>query len=68
MITVTEEFDISKQESIYTVHVPKADLISIELDPLERAQLAEPAKSAADVLLDLHTLAYRQLQQSGAQS
>lgn len=67
MITVTEEFDISMSETVYTVRVPKADVVAINLDALDRAQLMEPANTAADILLDLHTLAFRQLQQSEAQ-
>ena len=67
MITVTEEFDISMSETVYTVRVPKADVVAINLDALDRAQLMEPANTAADILLDLHTLAFRQLQQSDAQ-
>lgn len=67
MITVTEEFDISMSETVYTVRVPKADVVAINLDALDRAQLMEPANTAADIFLDLHALAFRQLQQSEAQ-
>lgn len=63
MIEVHEEYDFEHARHVYTVIVPDADLVSINLDRLDRAVLAEPVKTAADILQVLQILAFRQQQQ-----
>lgn len=64
MITVEHTEDPLSSEQIYTVRVPMKDLVGIDLDRIDRAVLAEPASTAADVLQNLQILAFRQSQQA----
>lgn len=63
MITVTRENDPFSNDNVYVVRVPRRDMRDIDLDPIDRAVLAEPVVTAADVLQNLEILAFRQAQQ-----
>lgn len=66
MIEVRVWEDIVTGDRHFEGVVHLADLRDIKLDPLERMQMNEPAKTASDIFLDLHTLAFRQEQQTKA--
>lgn len=45
-----------------------ADLERVQLDPVDRAMLLEPARSGADILLDAELIARRLEQQDAARA
>jgi hypothetical protein len=63
MITVTKEMHPIDKEDVYIVRVPHKDLMTIDLDPIDRAVISEPVETAADILQNLQILAFRQSQQ-----
>lgn len=63
MIEVTVWTDIATGDRHFKGIVHLRDLLDIKLDPIERMQMSEPSDSAADILQDLSTLAFRQQQQ-----
>lgn len=64
MITVEITEDLETGDKLVKARIPKADIAEIELDRLDRAVLATPAETAADVFQDLEILARRQAEQT----
>lgn len=64
MITVEITEDFQTGDKVVVARVPKADLVEIKLDPLDRAVLDTPTKTAADIFQDLEILARRQAEQA----
>ena len=58
-MNLTVVADVIRDEVIYTLRVPRRDIVMTRLDAFDRAVVFAPANSIADALQSLQVLAFR---------